>query len=137
MSRKIDYSDLSTRDLIYLGQRPWLVKEAVMQGFPDVPRRVDVAMGHAPKGRRPVTVQKPTGAPLMVEDVEDSPIIAEGDESDDDTAQDVQEEVDYEEWTTSELREECSARNMSKTGARDVLIKRLREHDEKSSVITE
>ncbi len=134
MSRKIDYSDLSTRDLIYLGQRPWMVKEAVMQGFPDVPSRVDVAMGRAPKGRRPVTVQKPTGAPLTAQEVEDSPIVAEGDEQGDDTAQ---EEVDYEEWTTSELREECSARSMSKTGARDVLINRLREHDEKSSVINE
>ena len=148
MSRKIDYNNLSQTDLLYIGQRDWLVREAVMQGYADVPARVAVAQGRAPRGRGKVTVAKPVGDPIDLGVLQDSPLVveppasegtvvdgeqtvtvdagAEGDEQEEDW-------VDYPDWTTQELRDECKGRGIASTGNKESLIQRLRQSDASQS----
>lgn len=131
MTRPIDFSNLSHEDLMYIGQRPWMVGDAERQGHAGVARRVQLALkGITDDGGGGSTAgPKPGIAPdLGATDLLDDEPVEPSDEDEDD-------DPGYEDWTIPELRQELQEREIElpsgKYGKQE-LVKLLRDDDAES-----
>lgn len=133
MSRTIDTSDLSnlpTEDLRYLRDRGRLTPEQEREYLSEEPR---AQFEGAPKGEYRGDVN-PTGAKPVFDSLSDAPGNTSGVEAArqraEADARGTTEEVDYEEMTNDELRDELRARNLKTGGGKEELVARLESDDE-------
>jgi hypothetical protein len=152
VSRVIDFNNLNKQDLLYIGQRPWMEREAVLQGHSDVPRRIRAAQGLPVPPR--MTAAPPRGKPVSVGSLPMEPINPPGwqiegepveenekelqeeseedeDFEDDEDPEDDDETVDYSEWTVADLRSACAERGIPRGGNHSDLVVRLTQNDSK------
>lgn len=115
MARDLNFKKLSKADLVYIAQRPWIIRDAKLEGF-DIEEAAfeaqdtehnEVSTGEMSDGTAEVN---PDDAPVNPD---------EGD--------------DYDEWKKEELVAETTSRGLDSTGVKADLVARLREWDTENS----
>lgn len=137
MSRTIDPENLSTQDVLYLKDRPWMVKEFKNQGF-DM-KKVEEFPQPIPGDPNFVISTQEMSQGFVPDDVQlapaDNGVVGTG--AEDDPLADT----DYEDWPKADLIAEIDSRNLeedrenpiSKSGTKEELAARLHADDEASA----
>lgn len=138
MSKKIDFSKpLTDADRQYVSERPWLLQDARLNGqdiidddefFVDD----DEATGDDNENTDEDSEGNEDGDDGSEGDADDAADDAEDDESEDGEDEDSEEAAPYAEWDYADLKVEAGNRNLSKSGSKEQLVKRLEEDDASS-----
>lgn len=133
MSKQIDFSKpLSEDDQAYVAERPWLLQDARLNGqdiITDDEFTVDDDGTGSDENTDEDSDSNEDGDESTEGGDESNSDDAEEDESEDGEDDDSEEAAPYAEWDYADLKEEAGNRNLSKSGSKEQLVKRLEEDD--------